>query len=271
MESVCENSISPQCAATGERAHMDSQTLLVLYHETGDEELKWELVLRYTNLVRRMAAQVCGLYSSFAQLDDIISEGVLVLLDAVDKFDPQKGVKFETYVSKRLRGMIIDLAREQDWMPRQVRQKSIRLKRAAEDLSVQLGHTPSSQEIADYLGVSKEEYDRMRAETAAAGLVSLDALLDACGSTGSHWTQDTGSGCLPEAQYEEKELQATLQQGISSLRENEQLVLSLYYERELNMKEIAQVMRVSAPRVSQIHSKAIQHLRQYMQQHYENR
>lgn len=108
---------------------MSNQELLFLYRESGDEELKWKLVLRMTGMVRAIAAQVWGIYSSFAQLDDIVEEGILVLLSAVDKFDPSKDVKFETYVSKRLRGMIVDLARHQDWLPRQVRQKSIRLNR----------------------------------------------------------------------------------------------------------------------------------------------
>ena len=97
---------------------MSNQELLFLYRESGDEELKWKLVLRMTGMVRAIAAQVWGIYSSFAQLDDIVEEGILVLLSAVDKFDPSKDVKFETYVSKRLRGMIVDLARHQNARPR---------------------------------------------------------------------------------------------------------------------------------------------------------
>lgn len=102
------------------------------------------LALRFTDLVKRIAAQATGLYSSFAQLDDIVQEGLLVLLNAIDKFDPDKQVKFETYVSKRLRGMIVDLARRQDWLPRQVRQKAARLNRAVDELSVKLGHAPEA-------------------------------------------------------------------------------------------------------------------------------
>ena len=237
---------------------MSNQELLFLYRESGDEELKWKLVLRMTGMVRAIAAQVWGIYSSFAQLDDIVEEGILVLLSAVDKFDPSKDVKFETYVSKRLRGMIVDLARHQDWLPRQVRQKSIRLNRAREELSMQMGRTPSSAEMADHLGVTREEYGAMLSETAVSGLLSFEALLD---------TQ--GRGNPPEELCEEQELHETLKQGISSLREKEQLVLSLYYEKELSMKEIAQVLNVSAPRISQIHSRAIEHLRQYMKQYME--
>ena len=91
------------------------------------------------NLVRRIAIQTCGLFSGFTQLDDVIHEGILVLLSAVDKYDPEKEVKFEAYIAKRLRGMVIDLVRKQDWIPRRVRQKATRLKRAAEELSIELG------------------------------------------------------------------------------------------------------------------------------------
>ena len=220
---------------------MSNQELLFLYRESGDEELKWKLVLRMTGLV---------------------------LLSAVDKFDPSKDVKFETYVSKRLRGMIVDLARHQDWLPRQVRQKSIRLNRAREELSMQMGRTPSSAEMADHLGVTREEYGAMLSETAVSGLLSFEALLDTQGR-GARQRISGESGNPPEELCEEQELHETLKQGISSLREKEQLVLSLYYEKELSMKEIAQVLNVSAPRISQIHSRAIEHLRQYMKQYME--
>ena len=100
---------------------LDTQELLRLYKETGDEALKWPVVLRYTDLIKSAAIQVRGVYSSFAQVDDIVNEGILTLLNAIDKYDPGKGVKFETYVSKRIRGMVIDLARKQDWIPRTVR------------------------------------------------------------------------------------------------------------------------------------------------------
>ncbi len=191
-----------------------------------------------------------------------------MLLSAVDKFDPSKDVKFETYVSKRLRGMIVDLARHQDWLPRQVRQKSIRLNRAREELSMQMGRTPSSAEMADHLGVTREEYGAMLSETAVSGLLSFEALLDTQGR-GARQRISGESGNPPEELCEEQELHETLKQGISSLREKEQLVLSLYYEKELSMKEIAQVLNVSAPRISQIHSRAIEHLRQYMKQYME--
>ena len=252
-----------------EAEKLDNQSLLLLYKETGDQELKWMLVLRFTDLVRRTAAQATGIYSSFAQLDDIVQEGLLVLLNAVDKFDPSQNVKFETYVSKRLRGMILDLARKQDWLPRQVRQKATQLNRAVDELSIKLGRDPESNEVADYLGLTREQYDALVSETAVTGLVSFEAVLDACGSAAEKSLAQEERMDSPQEDFENREFHRVLAQNISSLRENEQIVLSLYYEKELNMKEIAQVMGVSAARVSQIHSRALQRLREKMKQYLE--
>ena len=244
-----------------EAEKLDNQSLLLLYKETGDQELKWMLVLRFTDLVRRTAAQATGIYSSFAQLDDIVQEGLLVLLNAVDKFDPSQNVKFETYVSKRLRGMILDLARKQDWLPRQVRQKATRLSRAVDELAVKLGRDPESGEVAEYLGLTREQYDALVSETAVTSLVSFEAVLDACGSAAEKSLAQGEQVDSPQEEFETREFHSVLAQNISALRKNEQIVLSLYYEKELSMKEIAQVMGVSAARVSQIHSRALQRLR----------
>ena len=246
---------------------MDNAQLLAFYKRTGSSEARWALVLRYMGLLRRVAAQSCGLFQSFAQMDYVIQEGVLVLLGAVDKFDPDKGVKFETYIAKRLRGMVVDLARKQDWIPRQVRQRSARLSRAAEELSLQLGRTPTDHEIAEHMGLDQETYQAMLAETAASNLISFEALLDSCGTAAGRMMQPGGTDSQPEEEFQRRELRERLAAGIAALRPNEQLVLSLYYEKELTMKEIAQVMGVSAPRVSQIHSRAIQQLRAYMKQY----
>ena len=248
-----------------EAEKLDNQALLERYKETGDPDLKWMLVLRYTDLVRKVASQATGIYSSFAQLDDVVQEGLLVLLGAVDKFDPTQNVKFETYVSKRLRGMILDLARKQDWLPRQVRQKVTRLNRAVEELSVKLGREPESQEVADYLGLTREQYDALASETAVTSLVSFEAVLDACGSMAEKSLAQGEQSNPPQEEFENREFHNVLAQKIAGLREKERLVLSLYYEKELNMKDRAQVLGVSAARVSQIHSRALEHLRTEMQ------
>ena len=248
---------------------MDTQDLLRLYKETGDESLKWPLALRYEGLIKSAAMQIRGVYSSFAQIEDIINEGILTLLGAIDKFDPDKGVKFETYVSKRIRGMVIDLARKQDWIPRNVRKRAKEIDLAAAELSTALGRTPTDEEIAKHLGISQERYQKDAANIALSNILSLDVLMDTRETSG--YQMEVPSSDLqsqPEAVLQERELQRALAQGIASLRENEQIVLSLYYERNLHLKEIAQVMELSEPRISQIHTRAIQKLRNYMESYF---
>lgn len=246
---------------------MDTSDLFQLYKETGDPDVKWEIVLRHSDLVKKIAFQTKGLFDSFADVDDMVHEGILVLLNGVEHFDPEKGIHFSTYIAKRLRGMVIDQVRKHDWVPRQLRQKSVQLNQVFEELAVQLGHTPSRQEMADHLGVTVEKYDDMRSQAAISNLVSFEGLLEVYGAVGCEQSLgESDIGC-PEEVCQEKELHETLIQGISSLRKNEQTVLSLYYEKDLTMKEIAKVMGVSAPRVSQIHSSALQHLSSYMQKY----
>ena len=244
---------------------MSTSDLLAAYKRTGDEELKWPLVLRYEGLIKSAALQIRGVYSSFAQVDDIVSEGILTLLNSIDKFDPDKGIKFETYVAKRIRGMVIDLARKQDWLPRNIRQRAKEIDAAVSDLANELGRFPSDQEVAARMGIPTDKYQKEAARVALSNTLSLDALMDARDLEGYRFEVSSEDPKLqPELVLEDQELQETLAQGIASLQENEQIVLSLYYENNLHMKEIAQVMGVSEPRISQIHSRAIQKLREHM-------
>lgn len=258
-------SAAVQVRTEAEIEAMETEELLRLYKQTGDESLKWPLVLRYEGLIKNAALQVRGVFSSFAQVDDIVNEGILTLLSAVDKFDPDKGAKFETYVSKRVRGMVVDLARKQDWLPRNVRQRAKEIDEAVSSLSNELGRYPSEKEVANRLGVSLERYQKDAARTALNSTLSLDALMDSSDLETYHFElTDHDERGQPEAALQDQELQETLAAGIASLQKNEQIVLSLYYEKNLHMKEIAQVMELSEPRISQIHARAIQKLREYM-------
>ncbi len=244
---------------------MSTDHLLALYKQTGDEELKWPLVLRYEGLIKSAALQIRGVYSSFAQVDDIVSEGILTLLSSIDKFDLDKGIKFETYVAKRIRGMVIDLARKQDWLPRNIRQRAKEIDTAVSHLANELGRFPTDHEVASHLGIPTDKYQKEAARVALSNTLSLDALMDARDLEGYRFEVSTEDPAVqPETVLEDQELQETLAQGIASLQKNEQIVLSLYYEKNLHMKEIAQVMGVSEPRISQIHSRAIQKLREHM-------
>ena len=247
---------------------MSTDHLLALYKQTGDEELKWPLVLRYEGLIKSAALQIRGVYSSFAQVDDIVSEGILTLLSSIDKFDLDKGIKFETYVAKRIRGMVIDLARKQDWLPRNIRQRAKEIDTAVSHLANELGRFPTDHEVASHLGIPTDKYQKEAARVALSNTLSLDALMDARDLEGYRFEVSTEDPAVqPETVLEDQELQETLAQGIASLQKNEQIVLSLYYEKNLHMKEIAQVMEVSEPRISQIHSRAIQKLKLYMKRY----
>ncbi len=258
---------SPQYTADQIDA-METNALLDLYKTTQDENLKWPLVLRYENLIRSIALQICGVYASFAQVDDIINEGVITLMGAVDKFDPSKGIKFETYVSKRIRGMIIDLARRQDWLPRSVRKRSKEIDQTVTELYGLLGRHPRDEEICEKLGLSLSKYREDLVNVNLCNVMSLESLFESRDLGHSDIALPSSDAATQPEQYlQDDEFRTKLEEGILSLRENEQLVLSLYYQKEFNMREISQVMDISEPRVSQIHSKAIQKLRIFLEQY----
>lgn len=241
---------------------MTTEELFALYGETRDQGLKWEIALRYTGLIRSIALQIRGVFCSFTQLDDIINEGLIVLADAVDKFDPEKG-RFEMYVAKRIRGMIVDLARQQDWVPRTVRQRAQRIDKAVTEMYNQTGKMPSDSEVAEKLGITIEEYREAMANASLHNILSLDEVFE--GNDSWEAAADPESGGHPEQALMGEELVNTLAKAVSSLKTNEQLVLSLYYERNLKMKDIATVLEISAPRVSQIHARAVQKLKVLME------
>lgn len=244
---------------------MSNAELLAVYKRTGEERYKWPLVMRYENTIKNVALQIRGVYSSFAQIEDIVSEGILTLLNAVDKFDPDKGIKFETYISKRIRGMVIDLARKQDWMPRNVRKRSRQIDQAISELFSTLGRFPTDSEVAEHLGVTLEKYQKDSTSVTLGTVLSLDALIDTWDSERSRYeVPSEDMEFQPEAVLQEHEIQQVLADAIGRLRRNEQIVLSLYYEKNLRMKEIAQVLEVSEARVSQIRSRALHELRKYM-------
>lgn len=242
---------------------MTIEELLDEYHRTGAEELKWQIALRCTGLVKNIALQIRGVYSSFTQVDDIINEGIITLVGAVDKYDPSKG-KFETYVVKRIRGMIIDLARRQDWAPRSVRKRAKEIDQAVGELYSSLGHFPSDQQVAERLGITEAQYQEALVNTSMCNVMSLEELFDEQDQWAMGLGKQSEAHSFPEQELLDGELQTVLAEAISTLRENEQLVLSLYYQQNLNMKDIAHVFGVSEPRISQIHAKAIQKLRVLM-------
>lgn len=242
-----------------------NEDLLIKYKRTKDIKIKHELVMRYMYMVKSISIQMRDVYLSFAQVEDIVNEGVLTIMSGIEKFDPELNVKFETYISKRIRGMIIDMARKQDWIPRSVRKNAKDLDNAAMELCNRLGRFPTPQETADHMNISLEKYQEALGKTNIYSVLSLDMVLEA-GNENKKVLQlpAINENDQPEDHYLQEEFKQVLVSAINNLKENEQKVISLYYMDELNMKEIAQVMSVSEPRISQIHSNAIQKLRLYL-------
>ena len=239
-------------------ADLTTEELFEEYRRSPSDTLKWEIVMRYTGVVRNIALQIQGVYVSFAQLDDIINEGLIVLAKAVDKYDPSIG-KFETYISKRVRGMIIDLARQQDWVPRPIRKRAKEIDRVNAELYDQLGRFPTEHEAAERLGISDEEYQDILANSSVYSVVSLEETLEGCEQL--PMPDGSASDTMPDLALERAEMVEILADAISELRPNEQLVLSLYYQKDMKMKDIATVLGVSHARASQIHTRAIQKLK----------
>ena len=251
---------------TSEKDRYDAMTTEELFEEyrrSPSDELKWEIVMRYTGVIKNIALQIQGVYASFTQLDDIVNEGLIVLARAVDKYDPAIG-KFETYVSKRIRGMIIDLARQQDWVPRPIRKRAKEIDKANNELFRRLGRFPSDHEVAEYMGITDEEYQELLANSSVYSIVSLEETLE--GYDQLPLRDEESAENRPEQAIEREDLLKSLTQAIASLRENEQIVLSLYYQKEMKMKDIAAVLGVSHARASQIHTRAIQKLKVLMAQ-----
>ncbi len=245
---------------------MTTEELFDQYRQTGDQALKWEIAMRYTGLIKSIALQIRGVFASFTQLDDIINEGLIVLADAVDKFDPERG-RFEMFVAKRIRGMIVDLARQQDWVPRAVRQRAQRIEKAMTDLYNATGQMPSDAQLAEHLGITMEEYQEAMANASLHSILSFEEMFESSDQWPADPGAEEGAGGMPEQAMMNQELTQTLTEAISSMKENEQLVLSLYYERNLKMKDIAAVMDITPPRVSQIHARAVQKLKVLMEKY----
>ncbi len=222
------------------------------YRQTHDVGLRNDIVLRYMELVKYVAISTRGIYCKYAEIDDIVNEGVLALIKAVESYDIQRGVKFETYATIRIKGAIIDFVRKQDWIPRRVRNFGHNLDTAYNELYSKLDRHPTNQELADYMGVPKEKRLRAMSDLAGAATLSFEELL----YEDNFENYEVGGATADQALYE-KELKEVLTAAIDELKPREKQVVSLYYYERLKFGEIAKVLNVSESRVCQIHSKAM--------------
>mgnify|MGYP002800951440 CR=1 FL=1 len=251
----------------GKYKDMTNEEMLDEYARTQSLELKQELVKRYMYVVRMIAIQMRDVYLNFAQVEDIVQEGVITLMNLLDKYDSKKNAKFETYLSRRIRGMIIDIARKQEWGSRNVRKNMKIIDNAIAELTVKNGKTPDSRAVAEYLQMPYSKYQEIIGKKSLLSIVSLDMIMmEAQEKQRSSQIPTADETQQPEETYLKKEMSEILVKGIEMLKEKERIIISLYYVEELNMREIAQVMNVSEPRISQLHSGAIRKLRNYIEQ-----
>lgn len=238
------------------------------YRMTKDPNIRNLLVVEYGYIVKCIALKTVGRYQHFNFMEDIVNEGLIALLDAVEKFDPEKKVKFETFASIKVRGAMIDFIRRQDCFPRRLKRMAKNISDAENQLSHQLGRSPSDRELADFLNVSVDEYDKMQAETCALNMLSFEEMIYEKGveNIESSLTSEQIRG--PEQVVSEKELQEVLAQNIELLNDKEKMVISLYYKEQLKIKEISGMMGISDSRVSQIHSNALRKLKKHLTEYY---
>ncbi|MCI8659542.1 MAG: FliA/WhiG family RNA polymerase sigma factor [Lachnospiraceae bacterium] len=241
-----------------------NEELLEMYRKEGKLEVKQALTLRHLYIVKTIALQMRSIYAGTLQMEDIINEGVIAIMKGIDRYDPERDNKFETFISRRIRGMIIDLVRKNDWMPRDFRKQVKAMEDARTALDREQGHPPSDEEIAAYMGMDIRKYRKIQRMSVMMNVLSLDMITD---DEGEHQSLQLSSGDLdsqPEKAFLKGESRQILAEAIESLKEKEKLVISLYYVEDLNMGQIAQILKVSEPRISQIHSSAIRKLKAYM-------
>ncbi|MDX1777593.1 MAG: FliA/WhiG family RNA polymerase sigma factor [Thermodesulfobacteriota bacterium] len=239
-----------------------NQTAMTDSHAKEDFTKRERLIMEYAPLVKYIANRIAMRLPPHIEVNDLINAGVIGLIDAIEKFDPGKEVKFKTYAEIRIKGAILDELRSMDWIPRSIRKVINKLVNAYHELEQQLGRPAKDEEIAELLGLQMEEFYRLLKHSAGAPLISLDVMVDH-----DDKRRDILS-CLVDPKSTDafgvlglNELKDSIAGAIDDLPEKEKQVVSLYYYDELTMKEIGEVLELTESRVSQIHTKAILRLR----------
>ncbi len=234
------------------------------FHKTHDECSRNLLMEHYRHLVRYTAERVHSKLPDKVEVDDLTSAGIFGLMDAIDAYDPERGVKFETYCSPRIRGSILDELRSMDWVPRLVRARASQLAKATQSLETHLGRKPTEKETAKELAMRREEFDRLQKDANAVSLVSLN----------TKFNEDDGEKNIreidilkdeksrdPLIEAQKRDLKSLLTKGLTRA---ERLIVVLYYYEEMTMKEIGATLDLSESRVSQMHSSIIARLKAQM-------
>lgn len=220
-----------------------------------------QLVLHYTSLVRYVAAKVGGQLVAWVDRDDLISYGMFGLIDAIEKFDLDRGVKFETYAVRRIHGAILDEIRSLDWVPRSVRSKAKEIVKAQEEVEMLLGRPAQQREVAEYLGIPLEDYWRLASESNASTIESYNREVLVEGNQESSYDVSFDPGSNPEDLAQVKEVVELVGEAINQMDQMSKTILTLYYLHEMKLAEIGQIFGVTESRVCQLQGRALQSLR----------
>jgi RNA polymerase sigma factor for flagellar operon FliA len=242
----------------------DTLALWREFKRTGDRALRDRLILTYAPLVKYVAGRLGSGLPAHVEEGDLVSYGLLGLIGAIERFDPDRDIKFETYAIARIKGSIIDELRSMDWVPRSVRARARDIERAIADLEAKLNRAPNDEEIAAKLGITEDELQDALLEISRSSIAALDELWQSSASGDPVALIDTiedPEAPEPQAAMSQTELREALGEAIARLPEREKLVVTLYYYEELTLREIGEVLGVTESRVSQLHTKAILRLK----------
>ena len=241
----------------------EKEKLWQTYQENPSPELREKIILEYAQLVKVVAGRLSMYLGYNVEYDDLVGYGIFGLIDAIDKFDLNKDVEYETYASLRIRGAILDQIRKMDWIPRTVRQKQKRIDEAIKQIEMRTGKNALDEEIAQELGVSEDELSNWQSQLKVTNIVSLNEFLEQ-GSEPVMDARQNSHFIQPEDLVEENELKQVLEESMNLLTEKEKKVILLYYYEDMTLKEISQILEVSESRVSQLHTKALLKMRNKM-------
>ncbi|MBI2519424.1 MAG: FliA/WhiG family RNA polymerase sigma factor [Bdellovibrio sp.] len=233
------------------------------YRSTVSQEVKDEIIIEYAPLVKYVAQKIASRLPSNIELDDLVSCGVIGLMDAIEKFDPSRDNKFKTYAEFRIRGAILDELRAQDWVPRSIREKAKLVEKTYAKLESQFGRPVTDEEMCAELHMSQDEFHDLLNKAKSISLLNIDDT--ASFSRGDKklmaGLMESSRSNNPYQAVNYKDLKEKIKEGIKTLPDKQKLVLSLYYYEDLNLKEIGQVLDVTESRVSQLHTQAVLRLR----------